>query len=123
MPLPRWLAKLNKRLFNPLEIKRGKRPVLTHVGRSSGQTYHTPLDAHPVEGGYIFIVNYGAGSDWCRNILTAGTARLRVDGSDIELVSPQLLTEEEAQRQLPQGFKPLPGYLNITEYLRMDIAR
>ena len=59
MPLPRWLANFNKRTFNKLELKRGVRPALTHVGRSSGQVYHTPLDAHRVEGGFIFIMNYG----------------------------------------------------------------
>lgn len=33
VPLPRWLAQLNKRVFNPREIRRGTRPVLVHVGR------------------------------------------------------------------------------------------
>ncbi|GAB1511362.1 PNPOx family protein [Actinophytocola sp. KF-1] len=46
----------------------GKRPVLTHVGRRSGRTYRTPLDAHPVEGGYVFVLVYGPGSDWARNV-------------------------------------------------------
>jgi hypothetical protein len=26
MPYPRWLAKINKGIFNPSEIRRGKRP-------------------------------------------------------------------------------------------------
>jgi deazaflavin-dependent oxidoreductase (nitroreductase family) len=122
VPLPTWLAKVNKRVFNPLEIRRGKRPVLTHVGRSSGTTYHTPLDAHRVDGGYIFIANYGSRSDWVRNVLAAGSARLRVDGGEIDLHHPRLLAEEEARRQLPENTKPMPKYLNITEYLLMDIA-
>ena len=44
MPLPRWLAHINKRVFNPMEVRRGARPVLIHTGRSSGKTYRTPLD-------------------------------------------------------------------------------
>ena len=30
MPLPRWLAHINKRVFNPMEVRRGARPVLIH---------------------------------------------------------------------------------------------
>lgn len=96
MPLPRWLAQLNKRTFNKMEIKRGNRPVLSHVGRSSGKAYETPLDAHAVEGGYIFIANYGRDSDWVKNILAAGTAALRVDGDELDLVSPRMVPKDEA---------------------------
>ncbi len=76
MPMPRWVARINKRVFNPMELRRGVRPVLTHVGRSSGKTYRTPLDAHLIEGGYIFIVMYGSDSDWVQNVLAAGAATL-----------------------------------------------
>ncbi len=69
-------------------LKRGVRPVLTHVGRTSGKTYHTPLDAHPVENGYIFILMYGSDSDWVKNVLAAGTAHLRVGGDEFELDPP-----------------------------------
>jgi hypothetical protein len=73
MPYPTWLAKINKRVFNPREIRRGERPVVLHVGRSSGTPYQTPLDAHPTKRGYLLVVRYGPGSDWVRNILMAGT--------------------------------------------------
>ncbi len=123
MPLPKWLAQLNKRTFNKLEIKRGKRPVLIHVGRSSGTTYHTPLDAHPVDGGYIFIMNYGADSDWVRNILSAGSARLKVGGDEVELESPRVVTKDVALPQLPANTKTPPDFMNVTEFLQMDIRR
>jgi deazaflavin-dependent oxidoreductase (nitroreductase family) len=106
-----------------MEVKRGKRPVLTHLGRSSGKTYQTPLDAHPVDDGYIFIINYGARSDWVQNILAAGTAQLTVDGETVELDSPRLVTKEVAWPQMAAGTKELPGWLNITEFLQMDVCR
>jgi len=122
MPLPRWLAQINKRTFNKMELKRGKRPVLTHVGRSSGKPYRTPLDAHPVEGGYIFIVNYGTlKSDWVKNILASGKADLRVGGDELELVSPRLISKDEALQRLPVGTKPPPGF--VTEFMQMDIEQ
>lgn len=89
MPLPRWVPKLNKRVFNRMELKKGARPALVHVGRSSSTTYRTPLDAHRVEGGNIFILMYGSPSDWLQNILTAGTATLEIGGEEHVLVAPQ----------------------------------
>ena len=122
MPMPRWWTHINKRVFNPVELRRGVRPVLTHVGRSSGTTYRTPLDAHPVEGGYVFILVYGSRSDWVRNSLAAGQARLTIDGEEIELAAPRLISGDEAWQAIGDTVKRPPGMLRITEYLRMDLA-
>ena len=119
MPMPRWLGHVNKRVFNPPAIAGGKRPVLTHVGRTSGRTYRTPLDAHPVEGGYVFILVYGPGSDWVRNVLAAGSASLRVDGKDIPLTTPRLV----GQDALPDDVSRPPKFLRIHDVLRMDVTR
>lgn len=121
MPIPRWVAKMNKKVLNPREVNKGVRPVLTHVGRTSGNTYQTPLDAHAVDGGYIFIANYGPDSDWVRNILAAGSASLKVDGQDYELTNPRLIGKDEAWEQLASTTaKEPPGFLNVTDYLWMD---
>ncbi len=122
MPLPRWLAQVNKRTFNRWELKRGKRPVLIHQGRRSGNTHETPLDAHEVEGGFIFIANYGTRSDWVRNILASGRATLRLPDRAVELTRPRIISGKEAWKQMPPDAEPLPGYLNIDDYLRMDLA-
>lgn len=122
MPMPRWWGQINKRVFNPLELRRGVRPVLTHVGRSSGTTYRTPLDAHPVQGGYVFVLVYGSESDWVRNVLEAGQARLRIDGDEVSLSRPRLIDEDEAWQALPDTTTRPPRALRITEYLRMDRA-
>ena len=122
MPMPRWWTQVNKRVFNPMELRRGDRPVLVHVGRRSGVEHQTPLDAHPVEGGYLFVLVYGSQSDWVRNVLAAGHARLRVDGQDVELTTPRLLGPDAAWRAVPPGTRRPPRILRITEFLRMDRA-
>jgi deazaflavin-dependent oxidoreductase (nitroreductase family) len=122
VPMPRWWTHINKRVFNPAELRRGTRPVLTHVGRSSGMAYRTPLDAHPVEGGYVFILVYGSQSDWVRNIMATGHARLTVGERDIELTAPRLISGREAWDAIGVGVKRPPGFLRIDEYLRMDHA-
>ncbi|ACQ81542.1 hypothetical protein Bcav_3299 [Beutenbergia cavernae DSM 12333] len=119
MPMPGWWGHINKRIFNPRALASGKWPVLTHVGRTSGTTYRTPLDAYPVDGGYLFVLVYGSGSDWVRNVLASGRARLRVDGADVDLDAPRLVGRVEAFRDLPSRAHP-PGLLRVTEFLRMD---
>ena len=123
MPLPRWLAQINKRVFNPREIRRGARPVLTHVGRSSGRTYRTPLDAHPLPDGYLFIPMYGVRTDWVRNVLAAGTARLLIGGEEMQLESPRMVRKQDIWPLLPAGAKTPLGISGESELLRMDLHR
>lgn len=122
MPVPRWLAQINKRVFNKLELRRGVRPLLTHVGRTSGTTYRTPLDAHPVDSGFLFIVNYTSKSDWVKNVLAAGKAHLEIRGDEWDLVSPRLITREEAAQIASADVNLQPGRIKGLEYLLMEIA-
>jgi deazaflavin-dependent oxidoreductase (nitroreductase family) len=123
MPVPKWIAQVNKRTFNKMELKRGTRPVLTHVGRKSGRTYKTPLDAHPVDGGFVFIIMYGSqGCDWVQNVLAAGRAGLAVKSEERELTAPRLITREEARAQVTADTNLQPGRVKGIEYLRMDVV-
>ncbi|WP_275414759.1 nitroreductase family deazaflavin-dependent oxidoreductase [Plantactinospora mayteni] len=109
-------------MFNPRAIAGGRWPVLTHVGRVSGRTYRTPLDAHSVDGGYLFVLVYGSGSDWVQNVLAAGGARLRIEGREVDLAAPRLVGEAEAFRSLSDDVARPPRLLRITEFLRMDLV-
>lgn len=120
MPMPKQLARLNKHTFNRWELKKGERPVLHHVGRVSGTEYFTPLDAHEVDGGYIFVVMYGADCDWVQNVLASGSARLTIGGETIELVAPRIESTAEARTHLAATTKAPPGFARVDEYLHMD---
>ncbi len=116
MALPRWLAKVNKRIFNPREVRRGRYPVLIHAGRRSGETFQTPMDAFATDTGYVCVVRYGPDSDWVRNTLAAGGARLRIGGDEVELTSPRLVSEEEAMAV----FQPPPNFSRADDYLLLE---
>ena len=118
MPLPRWLAHINKRVFNPMEVRRAARPVLIHTGRSSGKTYRTPLDVHTLPDGYLFIPLYGPRTDWVRNVLAAQAARLCIDGHEIELRSPRLVKKKDVWPLVPTTKKSYPGSSDESELLR-----
>ena len=123
MPVPNFMRHINKRLLNPREVEAGKRPVLTHVGRSTGTIHRTPLDAHPVDGGYLFVIMYGARvSDWVKNVLAAGSAEVTVDGVTTALTRPRIVIGEAAWRQLPDGVSRPPRFLRVDEVLRMDVV-
>jgi deazaflavin-dependent oxidoreductase (nitroreductase family) len=119
MAYPRWLAKINKRLFNPGQVRKGRYPVVTHVGRRSGTTYQTPLDAFPTTTGFVLVARYGPESDWVRNVLAAGEATLRVDGTEHLLDSPRLVGLDEALDALTTA-EPPKDFARADDFLLMD---
>ena len=119
MPMPLWWGQINKRVFNPRAVRNGKWQVIRHVGRSSGREYRTPLEAHAIDGGYLFMLVYGSRSDWVQNVLATGSATLEIDGGTVDLASPELLTADEAFARLPPGTKRPPKWLKIGEFLEM----
>lgn len=97
--------------------------MLIHVGRASGRTYRTPLDAHPLPDGYLFIPMYGPQTDWVRNVLRAGSARLLIGGREIELVSPRLVRKGDVWPLLPSATRTPPTISDDSDLLRMDIRQ
>ena len=122
MAYPRWLAKINKRLFNPREVRKGKRPILIHTGRVSRTTYYTPMDAHPTKDGFVLVVRYGPRSDWVRNALSEGSARLWMAGEEHSLINPRLVGEPEALEAVPDGYDPGSDFHKADDFLLMDRA-
>lgn len=121
MPMPLWWGQINKRLFNPRALVNGKWDVITHVGRTSGRVYRTPLAATEVDGTFLFILVYGPKSDWVQNILADGRASLATGDEVVELVNPRLISSRVA-RPLVEGRVTLPpGFLNVDQFLQMDV--
>ena len=123
MPMPLWWGQINKRVFNPRALKGDRWQVIHHVGRSTGHEHRTPLEAVPVEGGYVITLVYGSKSDWVQNVLAAGSAKLEVDGNLVELTDPELLSADEAFARLPAGTKRPPKLLKIGEFLFVRSGR
>ena len=119
MPYPRWLARINKRVFNPSAIRKGTYPVVHHVGRVSGEQRQTPLDAFPTSSGYVLVCRYGPTSDWVQNVLAAGGATLRVDGDDVPLAAPRLVALDEAVAALTTDVPP-KDFTRAEHFVLMD---
>ena len=119
MRYPRSLATVNRRVINPRQLRKGTYPVVTHVGRTSGRSYQTPLDAYPTKTGYVLVARYGPKSDWVRNILAAQTATLRIDGEERVLDSPRLVSQEEALNVLVSD-EPPADFTKAEDFVLMD---
>jgi deazaflavin-dependent oxidoreductase (nitroreductase family) len=75
--------------------------VVHHIGRRSGAPYDTPVDAQRTRAGVVVCLVYGAGADWCRNILAAGGCTLTLDGVDLPLTAPRVIPLSVVEEQLP----------------------
>jgi deazaflavin-dependent oxidoreductase (nitroreductase family) len=122
MPLPRSLARFNRKATNYLT-----RPfarwlpgfaVVTHVGRSTGRVYDTPVNAFGVDGGVAFALTYGR-ADWVRNVLSAGSATLHSRGRSFEVTNPRVVVDSE-HGDLPALVRPILRWLRVDEELRVE---
>ncbi len=115
------MRRVNRAVTNPLmRPLAGLAPplaVVHHVGRTSGDTYRTPILALAVKGGFVTPLPYGTDLDWCQNVVAAGRYELQIFGRRVEVENPRIVDSETALPLLPLLMRPglrlldLPGYL------------
>ena len=119
------LRPFTTRLFNPISRHvAGRLPgfgILTYRGRTSGRTYHTPLNVFRRGDAYVFALTYGPDVQWVKNVLAAGEAGLEVRGRDLRLGSPELV-EDPGRRLMPWPIRPFLGFMRVRWFLRMAIV-
>jgi len=103
MPVPRAVARFQKRFTNPLiRLWAPVLPgygVLIHTGRRSGKLYRTPLNVFRTPGGYAIVIAYGRESDWLRNVRGAKGGELLNRRKRYTLSNPRIESTPEAYRQ------------------------
>lgn len=69
--------------------------TLEHTGRRTGGLYFTPV--HPTVRGEMVVIPapLGDGSQWARNVLASGHARLQLHEELLDLERPELITVTE----------------------------
>ena len=124
MPLPRSLARFNRKATNyvtrPFARWLPGFAVVTHVGRSTGRVYDTPVNAFRVDDGMAFALTYGR-ADWVRNVLEAGSATLHSRGRSFGITNPRVVVDPE-HRDLPALARPILRWLRVDEELHVDRA-
>lgn len=96
--------------------------LLTYKGRTTGRTYHTPINVLRRGDHYLFALTYGSEeSQWVKNVLAAGGCEMRRMGHDIRLAEPELIVNPDPG--LVPGPLRLFGRLGrVTEFVRMRAA-
>ena len=95
--------------------------ILTHGGRRSGRTYHTPVNAFRRGDHVVFFLTYGSDVDWVKNVLKAGRCMLRTRGRDVVLVEPELIDDPQ-RRLVPLPVRAGGRLMDATEFVRMRVS-
>lgn len=117
------LRRFIQRRVNPSTLRSAGTPssdyaVITHVGRRSGHVYTTPVSALPFGEDFVIPLPYGAHTDWCRNVLAAGTCTLRWHGQEYLLEQPEVVPRAQVESELPLSGKN--RLANIGAYLHRE---
>jgi deazaflavin-dependent oxidoreductase (nitroreductase family) len=116
------LRPLMKRVINPKTLRavaRGESnyAVVHHFGRRSGRAYETPVDAYRTAEGALILLPYGPVTDWCRNVLTAGQCTITLDGEDLALIAPEVVSAAVAEARVPEDIARRWHRQGIAHYL------
>ncbi|MFC8921423.1 nitroreductase family deazaflavin-dependent oxidoreductase [Cellulosimicrobium sp. NPDC057127] len=124
MPLPRWVARSNKHVLNPLMLRVatgvGPMAVVRHVGRRSGLDRRTPVFAFAYrDGGRVRVVlalTYGPDVDWVRNVDAAGSFVLERRGEEYVVDDVRRVTGEDGARLVPAPVRVALRLLGVDEF-------
>ena len=96
--------------------------LLTYTGRTTGRTYHTPINVFRHGNHYVFALTYGSESQWVKNVIAAGGCRMRRMGRDVRLVEPELIVDPTISL-MPWPLRFFLGRMvRVTEFVRMRAA-
>ena len=124
MPLPRWVARFNRRVTNrvlgPLARHLPGFGVVVHTGRKTGRQYRTPVNVFPRPGGYVIALTYGLESEWVRNVLARGGCALETRGRTLRLTRPHLVHDEQ-RRAVPAPLRLVLGVGHVSDFLDLTL--
>jgi len=122
MALSQQIARFNRRVTNRVTSRfAGQLPgfaIVIHIGRRSGRTYRTPINAFRDGNDYIIALTYGAETDWVRNVEAAGACELLTRGRQVHLNSPRIITDPR-NRWAPPPVRLILGLTGTSQYMRL----
>jgi deazaflavin-dependent oxidoreductase (nitroreductase family) len=120
MPMSRAVARFNR---YPNRIARRLAPylppflLLTHMGRSSGKRYRTPVFGFRTDDGFVIALTYGRESDWVRNVLAAEGGEAVYRRRAYTLSEPRLVHGDPKRQPLPGVVRLVLPLLNVDDFL------
>jgi deazaflavin-dependent oxidoreductase (nitroreductase family) len=122
MPLPRSIARVNRRVTNRLLGGLATRlpmfGVVVHKGRTSGRQYRTPVNVFRRGDRFTLALTYGPNTDWVRNVLAYGGCTLETRGRTLRLSRPRLF-HDESRRHVPAPVRLVLGIVTVSDFLEL----
>ncbi len=125
MPLPRAVARFNRRYTNrfiePVVARSSGFAVVHHVGRRSGAAYRTPVNVFDGgDGSLVVALTYGPSADWVQNVL-AGPASLVRRGDEVRVVGVEVVGRDAAWAALPWFVRLALRVLRVRDFARLVV--
>ena len=124
MPLPRAVARINRRVTNRLLTGPATRlpgfGVVVHTGRRSRRQYRTPVNVFRRGDRFTIARTYGINADWVRNVLAEGGCALETRGRTLRLSRPQLI-HDESRQEVPPPVRLVLGLVKVSDFLRLTV--
>jgi deazaflavin-dependent oxidoreductase (nitroreductase family) len=125
MPLPKGLARFNRvvtnRLTGPFAARLPGFAIVRHVGRRSGREYSNPVNLFRHDDRYVIALTYGPDSQWVRNVLAAGEARVLTRGRSLRLVEPEVV-HDPSRALVPPPVRPILRALDVSDFMLLRRA-
>ena len=126
MALPHWLTRVNlafgNRLLAPFAAHLPGLGILEHVGRRSGTVRRNPLAI--IRRGpdrYVVALWYGPDVQWVRNVLAAGTCRVRTRGRWIRLAEPRRF-HDASRREIPWFLRMVAWVVRVEHFVELRLV-
>ncbi len=124
MPLPRAVARINRRVTNRLLTGLATRlpgfGVVIHIGRRSRRQYRTPVNVFRRGDRFTIALTYGLNADWVRNVLAEDGCTFETRGQTLRLSRPQLF-HDESRHAVPPPVRLVLGLVNVNDFLELTM--
>ena len=117
-----WLRPFTTALVNPVTRRFADRlpgfALLTHVGRTSGTVYRTPINVFRHGREWVSALTYGRDAQRVKNVVAAGRCEMITRGRSIVLVAPRII-QDRTRRLMPPVVRTFLGIVAVDEFLIM----
>lgn len=126
MPLPRAVARFNKRytnrLIEPLARRFSGFAIIVHRGRTSGRVYRTPVNVFHDGSSIIVALTYGPDADWVKNV-AAGGGICEIDDTAVPITQAEIVDRDAAWHTLPLIVRGVLRVADVRDFYRLTLDR
>lgn len=123
-PVMNVVRRFNRAVVNPAQMDSAGTPgayasVVRHTGRTTGSAYATPVQAVPIDDGFVIPLPYGPHTDWLQNVLASGEAEIVDAGETYAVEEPEIIPIAAFADRFPPRDRQSHQLFGVDECLRV----